>query len=114
MTLHQVHFALAKLYENSPNDFKLHLKNAYNNLPVHFCSIFTMRKKYFEIWGNMQKKTLAQFIDYCGSAINEMNCRVVGYIAERLSSCIIYALKSYGAKLMNFPLCVVNCKSTHR
>ena len=91
VTLDQIHFVLTKLYENSFDDFKIHIKNSYNNFPVHFCSIFTLKEKYFKIWGNLQKKTLEQFIHYCGNSINQMNCRIVGYIAERLSSCILYA-----------------------
>lgn len=109
ITLDEVKTAIRILQQNVPLNLQAGLFKALAERAVHFGTIFTMRKSLFECWWSIIKPTMLTLLAAYGrDRLMQMNCRVGGYLLERLTSCIIWAFIHSGANFVHLPLVVAD------
>lgn len=96
------------MLDGADENLKPHIKAAFKQKPVHFCSIFTCRRDLFEIYCRHVFpaciKTL-ETIPACQQL--DFHPRWMGCVLERMTSCMIYAFRSAGYSVANVPLLTV-------
>lgn len=106
LTLDEVKLAYDKLLEFSDDSLKPYIINAFKQKTVHFCSIFTLSKPLFQLYCKTALKAVMVAISLYDKnhLFNDCNCRVAGYLLERIGSCLFHALKDKGVKLISMPI----------
>lgn len=106
VTFDDVKLAYDYLLKFSTDELKPYIKQAFLEKTVHFCSIFTLKTDIFNLYCKIVLKALiATLLDYDENHLfNDCNCRVGGYLLERIGSCFFHALKLKGMRLLNMPI----------
>ena len=101
-----IRFAYQNMLNFAPTYLIPFIEKSFKNKLIHFLGIFTVSKEIFNLYYNVVIKSLLDTITKYdrNTLLNNCNCRVGGYISERISSCFFDALVMYGKKFAIAPI----------
>lgn len=113
LELGDIEFALQSLFNAVDTDTEKNaLTKAYNERKVYFCNICTLNKKLFSRWVQLLTKILIDLFNYIDKdRFLQLHHRSIGYLIERLSSCIFHMFINCGYKFVSMPLIITNCQN---
>lgn len=105
LSLDQIKFAYENMLNFSPIYLQPCIKNALKKKQIHFLGIFTIHCTLFDLFYDIVVKSLLDtIVKYGKNTLIKCNCRIGGYLVERLASVFFDALIEYGKKILPIPI----------
>lgn len=93
------------LLERASEDERPRLEKSFLNKAIYHCNVFTLERRLFDRMNELMWPVVFDLFGYVGeNGITGLHPRYMGYILERLTSCIFYMFEYGGEKLLHLPL----------
>lgn len=82
-----------------------HLVKSFENKPIYHCNVFTLERRLFDRMNELIWPVIFDLFRYVeDNKVANLHPRYMGYILERLTSCIFYMFEYQGEKILHLPL----------
>lgn len=82
-----------------------HLEKSFLNKEIYHCNVFTLERRLFDRMNELIWPVVFDLFKYVeDEGIKDLHPRYMGYILERLTSCVFYMFEYQGEKLLHLPL----------
>jgi len=93
------------LLSYAKEDERPHLEKSFLNKAIYHCNVFTLERRLFNRMNELIWPVIFDLFKYVeDNGVKNLHPRYMGYILERLTSCVFYMFEYQGEKLLHLPL----------